>query len=90
VHACVSHGNGSCLPAKGSSRATTCPVAPALVLWLKAAPEPPCVLCPSSRLLAQGSSEAATCFMALALATRPRGSSRTATCSLGSSSHLLA
>jgi hypothetical protein len=45
---------------------------------------------PGSRLLAQGSSEAATCLMTLAPATKPRGSSGTAMYPLGSSSHLLA
>jgi hypothetical protein len=62
-------------------------------LWLppprlRGAPEPP--RAPWPRLLAQRSSGAATCFMALAPTTRPRGSFGTVTCPLGSSSRLLA
>jgi hypothetical protein len=45
---------------------------------------------PGSRLLTLGSSRDATCLMAPAPATRPRGSSGTGMCPLGSSSHLLA
>jgi hypothetical protein len=66
------------------------PVALAPASQLRGALEPPCAPWPGFRLLAQGSSGAATCLMALAPATRPRGSSRTAMCPQGSSSGLLA
>jgi hypothetical protein len=40
VHARVSHGSGSCLSAQESSGAATCPMNPARLSWLRAAPEP--------------------------------------------------
>jgi hypothetical protein len=39
----MSHGSSSRFLAQGSFAATTCPVAPALASWLKAAPETSCV-----------------------------------------------